>query len=117
MDSRDKTINYIEFPLADADATKAFYASVFGWEFQDWGPTYISFTGAGVEGGFNGESGVSANKPGVLVVLYGDDLEQLSDAVRTAGAEVIREIYAFPGGRRFHFRDPNGNELAIWSEK
>ncbi len=117
MENRDKTINYIEFPLADAEATKKFYGSVFGWEFQDWGPTYISFTGAAVEGGFNGESGVSANVPGVLVVLYGDDLEGLVDAVKSAGAEIVRDIYSFPGGRRFHFRDPNGNELAIWSEQ
>jgi len=116
MENKDKTINYIEFPLVDANATKAFYGAVFGWVFQDWGPTYISFSGAAVEGGFNGESGVAATAPGVLVVLYGNDLEALQSAVEAAGAEVVRPIYAFPGGRRFHFRDPNGNELAIWSE-
>ena len=117
MKNKDKTINYIEFPLADTDATKKFYGSVFGWEFQDWGPTYISFTGAGVEGGFNGEGGASASQPGVLVVLYGDDLEALLETIKTAGAEIVRDTYSFPGGRRFHFRDPNGSELAVWSEQ
>ncbi len=112
----DKTINYIEFPLVDADATKAFYGSVFGWQFQDWGPTYISFSGAGVDGGFNGESGVPVTEPGTLVVLYASDLEAIETSVTSAGAEIVKPIYSFPGGRRFHFRDPNGNELAVWSD-
>lgn len=116
MESKDKTINYIEFPLVDADATKAFYGSVFGWEFQDWGPTYISFTGAGIDGGFNGEDSVPVTAPGVLVVLYSSDLEAIENSVKSAGATITRPIYPFPGGKRFHFRDPNGIELAIWSE-
>ena len=116
MENKDRTINYIEFPMVDVDATKAFYGSVFGWAFQDWGPTYISFSGAGIDGGFNGQDDAAVREPGVLVVLYGNDLEALQSAVEAAGAEVNRPIYPFPGGRRFHFRDPNGNELAIWSE-
>lgn len=116
MENKDKTINYVEFPLVDADATKAFYGSVFGWEFQDWGPTYISFSGAGIDGGFNGESGVPVTQPGVLIVLYSSDLEAIENGIKSAGAQITKAIYPFPGGRRFHFRDPNGSELAVWSE-
>ena len=115
MANIDRTINYIEFPVNKIAETKAFYQQVFGWQFTDWGPNYISFSGAGIDGGFNGESKVEATKPGILVVLYADDLEATLDKVRAAGAEITAEIYDFPGGRRFHFRDPNGNELAIWS--
>ena len=117
MTHKNHSINYIEFPLVDNEATKAFYSGVFGWTFQDWGPTYISFTGAEVEGGFNGQDAVVAGASGVLVVLYADDLEATEQKVRDAGAEIAKGIYAFPGGRRFHFVDPNGNELAVWSEK
>ncbi|WP_170328904.1 VOC family protein [Ruegeria arenilitoris] len=110
------TINYIEFPLTDPTATKQFYGSVFGWEFQEWGPKYLSFTGAGIDGGFNGEDKTPVQKPGVLVILFSDDLEAALAAVKDAGAPILREIYSFPGGQRFHFADPNGNELAIWAE-
>jgi predicted enzyme related to lactoylglutathione lyase len=115
MANIDRTINYIEFPVNKIEETKRFYHSVFGWEFTDWGPSYISFTGAGIDGGFNGESGVEPAKPGILVVLYADDLDATLDKVKGAGATIVEDIYEFPGGRRFHFHDPNGNELAIWS--
>ena len=117
MAHQDKSINYIEFPLVDPAETKRFYAEVFGWEFQEWGPNYLSFSGAGIDGGFNGEDKVPVQSPGVLVVLFADDLEVALTEVRAGGATVSREIYAFPGGRRFHFVDPNGNELAVWAEK
>ncbi len=112
------SINYIELPATDLAATKAFYRAVFGWEFQDWGPAYISFSGAVVEGGF--EQTLAAAPPpaagkGVLVVLYSDDLASTLEAVSAAGGEIVRPTYEFPGGRRFHFLDPNGNELAVWS--
>lgn len=116
MTNTDKTINYIELPMTDNAKTKTFYGSVFGWTFTDWGPEYISFEGAGIDGGFNGESSISASAPGVLVVLYTSNLEQILEDVKAAGAQVLKPIYEFPGGRRFHFQDPNGNELAIWSE-
>ncbi len=116
MAPKDKSINYIELPLKDAAATKAFYGSLFGWEFTDWGPDYISFDGAGIDGGFNGVDGVKPASPGILVVLYADDLENTLDAISAAGGTISQQIYAFPGGRRFHFQDPNGNELAVWSE-
>jgi len=115
MANIDKTINYIELPANEIAETKIFYQQVFGWEFTDWGPNYISFSGAGIDGGFNGDSGIEANRPGVLVVLYAEDLEGTLEKVKQAGAEIIEDIYDFPGGRRFHFLDPNGNELAIWS--
>lgn len=116
MANIDKSINYIEFPLVDAARTKAFYGNLFGWNFQDWGDKYVSFTGAGVEGGFNGESGTPVAAPGVLVVLYSDDLESLLAAVKAEGGTILREPYDFPGGRRCHFADTNGNELAAWTE-
>ena len=116
MANKDNTINYIEFPLANPSATKQFYGSLFGWEFQEWGPNYLSFSGAGIDGGFNGEDKTPVQKPGVLVILFSDDLEASLVAIKDAGAIVIRDIYSFPGGRRFHFLDPNGNELAIWAE-
>ena len=112
------SINYIELPATDLAATKAFYGTVFDWEFQEWGPAYISFSGAGVEGGFEqipATDSLPTTGKGVLVVLYSDDLAATLAAVTTAGAEIIRSTYEFPGGRRFHFRDPNGNELAVWS--
>ena len=117
MTNIKNTINYIELPLNDGEATKRFYNNVFGWEFTDWGPHYISFTGAGVEGGFNGEDKVNVNPPGVLVVLYTDDIDKKLKDISQAGAKIIKPIFAFPGGKRFHFCDPNGNELAVWSEK
>jgi len=108
-------IDYIELPLADVAATKAFYGAVFGWAFQDWGPDYLSFSGAAVDGGFNGEATPAPSGQGVIVVLYSNDLEATCRAVAEAGGKITREIFTFPGGRRFHFLDPNGNELAVWS--
>jgi len=116
MDKRHNSINYIEFPTIDVEKTKQFYASVFGWTFTDWGPDYISFSGAGIDGGFNGTGQSQIQSPGVLIVLYADDLQQKADDISAAGAKICKPIYDFPGGQRFHFLDPNGNELAVWSE-
>jgi predicted enzyme related to lactoylglutathione lyase len=110
------SINYIELPLADVEATKAFYGRVFGWTFHDYGPDYQSFSGAAVDGGFNREAVASAPGSGVLVVLYSNDLEATLKAARSAGARILKEPFSFPGGRRFHFVDPNGTEIAVWSE-
>lgn len=115
MPNQDNTINYIEFPAVDMESTKQFYSAAFGWEFIDYGPNYASFSGAGVDGGFTLESEASGSR-GVLVVLYHRDLEQLEQRIRELGREIVKPIFAFPGGRRFHFADPNGNELAVWSE-
>jgi len=116
MDNHHK-INYIELPTQDINATKTFFANAFGWSFQDYGPDYTSFTNAGMDGGFF-KSGISARteKGSVLVVLYSKDLEGTLARVMDAGGTIDREIFSFPGGSRFHFTEPGGNELAVWSE-
>lgn len=107
-------IDYIEFPARNIAATKRFYSEVFGWRFTDYGPDYVSFEGAGVDGGFTTAAAVTTE--GVLVVLYASDLEAALAAVEGAGAEIVEPIFSFPGGRRFHFLDPNGNQVAVWSD-
>ncbi len=113
----DLKINYIEFPATDISAMKDFYAEVFGWEYTDYGPTYSSFAKAqaGLDGGFTTDAQVQP--VGALVVFYAADLEAVHSAVKNAGGEIVQEIFTFPGGRRFHFKDPSGNELAIWSDQ
>ncbi len=111
---KNNTINYIELPLTNNDATKSFYSTVFDWQFIDYGPDYICFNGADVDGGFNRDRQTGDAGTGALIVLFADDLEQTFSAVQSAGAQIHQEIYEFPGGRRFHFFDPNGNEIAIW---
>ncbi|MGO1118624.1 VOC family protein [Rhodovibrionaceae bacterium A322] len=117
MAAQDKSINYIELPMTDVEATKAFYGGVFGWTFTDWGPQYISFDGAGIDGGFDGSGEASPHSPGVLVVLYAEDLPSIQQAILRAKGKILQPIYEFPGGKRFHFQDPNGNELAVWSDR
>lgn len=109
----DGRIDYVELPAGDLPATKQFYAEAFGWSFTDYGPSYAAFD-EGLDGGFNADAADQTRTP--LVILYADDLEAMEAKVRAAGGEIIRPPYAFPGGRRFHFRDPSGNELAVWSE-
>lgn len=116
MSNPNNSINYIEFPMVRNAETKKFYHQVFGWEFTDWGPNYISFSGANIDGGFNGESDAKVSASGVLVVLYASDLKQKFEDVKKAGGEITKPIFEFPGGKRFHFLDPNGNQLAVWSE-
>ena len=108
----DGKIDYVEFLGKDLARTKKFYAAAFGWTFTDHGPDYTAFEGQGTDGGFNAGDGRSAP----LVVLYAELLEAMLAKVEAAGGEITQEILAFPGGRRFHFRDPSGNELAVWSE-
>ncbi|HEU0223978.1 MAG TPA: alpha/beta fold hydrolase [Steroidobacteraceae bacterium] len=109
-------IDYIEFLVRDTEASKRFYAAAFGWTFTDYGPDYVGIHGRGSEqGGLRRADSVP--KGGPLVVLYSTDLEATQAAVRTAGGKIVQEIFSFPGGRRFHFEDPSGNELAVWSER
>jgi uncharacterized protein len=112
-------IDYIEFRTPALVDSKGFFAKAFGWSHTDYGPHYASFEGAGIDGGFDGgfEHDETAKPMPVLVVLKADDLEAAEQAVRAAGGEIVKPAYAFPGGRRFHFREPGGNELAVWSEK
>ncbi|MEM1257438.1 MAG: VOC family protein [Bacteroidota bacterium] len=108
-------INYIEFKSTNLEETKEFYSEAFGWTFTDYGPTYTAFSKSGVEGGFELTKSPIVN--GVLVVLHHKNLEAIKERVVTIGAKISVDIFSFPGGRRFHFLDPSGNELAIWSEE
>ena len=110
-------INYIEFEVSDMRQTQQFYESAFDWKFNDYGPGYagIQKHGGGEVGGLRLSSEVAAGVP--LVILYSSDLDGSLVAVRAAGGKVTKEPFEFPGGRRFHFKDPSGNELAVWSEK
>lgn len=113
---RHHGIDYIEIPALDLAGAKDFYRRAFGWEFTDYGTEYVGITIAGREvGGFRPETEIRAGGP--LVILYSDDLEESLDRVREAGGRIVREPFSFPGGRRFHFADPSGNELAVWSER
>ena len=110
--------NYIELPSTDNDAMKTFYGAVFGWTFEDWGQSYVAIHGSGIDGGFDADAG--ARKPsdqGALVILYSDDLAASQQAVQEEGGEISLPAYDFPGGRRFHFKDPSGNELAVWTAR
>lgn len=109
----DGKIDYVEFRAGDLAALKRFYGEAFGWRFTDYGPAYAAVS-EGLDGGFNADATDPPTAP--LVILYAHDLEAMEARVRAAGGEVTRPIYAFPGGRRFHFQDPTGNELAVWSE-
>ena len=112
----DGKIDYVEFPATGIPAVKAFYAKAFGWTFVDYGPDYAAFGDAAVDGGFNGDAGDENGAKQTLVVLYAHDIEAMAAKVTSAGGVVTRPIFPFPGGRRFHFTDPSGNELAVWSE-
>jgi predicted enzyme related to lactoylglutathione lyase len=116
MNNHEK-INYIEFPSKDLEVTRRFFAKAFGWEFEDFGPEYSAIHNAGLDGGFfKSDQVVSTESGSALVVLYSNDLEQTQAKIESAGGEIIKPIFSFPGGRRFHFSDPNGNEYAVWSD-
>jgi predicted enzyme related to lactoylglutathione lyase len=109
-------IDYVEIAVTDIDAAKAFYAAAFGWSLVDYGPEYAGIQHGGREmGGLRRDAEVRPGGP--LVILYSDDLEGSVEAVTAAGGRILEPIYAFPGGRRFHFADPAGNELAVWSSR
>jgi predicted enzyme related to lactoylglutathione lyase len=113
--TRDRQVDYIEIPVTDVAKAKAFYSTVFGWPFTDYGPDYTSFMDGRLGGGLRKETKRAGH--GVLVVLYAKDLEGTRGRVTVAGARISKDIHEFPGGRRFHFTDPSGNELAVWSDR
>ena len=117
MTHQHHTINYIELAATDLAEAKRFYGAAFGWKFNDYGPDYagIQKDGGGEVGGMRKESSVQRGGP--LVILYSDNIEASAEAVRSAGGQIVRATFTFPGGRRFHFTDPAGNELAVWSDK
>lgn len=112
--ANDRRIDYIELPATQLAKTKQFYIDAFGWKFTDYGPNYTSFEDGRLAGGFTTDTPIGK---GVLVVIYAVDLPATEARVRKAGGTIVKPIFSFPGGRRFHFSDPSGNELAVWSDK
>lgn len=112
-----ESINYLEFPAANLEASKAFFTSVFGWTFTDYGADYTAFSDASIEGGFYRAGLTSiASEGAALVIFYSNRLEQTQAKIEAAGGTISKPIFAFPGGRRFHFCEPSGNEFAVWSD-
>jgi len=117
MNAHEK-INYVEFPTKDLEASKAFFSEVFGWTFEDFGEEYTAFSDEGLDGGFfKSEQVVSTQSGSALIVFYSESLESTQSKVEKAGGRINEAIFAFPGGRRFHFITPSGNEYAVWSDK
>ena len=117
MNNNNK-INYIEIPVKDISKTKTFFSEAFGWGFIDYGPEYCAFNNAGIDGGFylsDNDGYRSESSP--LVVLYSSNILAIKQKLEGMGAEICKDIFEFPGGCRFHFKDINNNEYAIWSEK
>ena len=112
--TKHHTIDYIEFCAQDLEKVKTFYSQVFGWSFVDYGPEYTAFNDGKMEGGFG--VGTPSKNTGALVILYSEALEKTQEAVMNAGGTISKNIFTFPGGRRFHFIDTTGNELAVWSD-
>jgi predicted enzyme related to lactoylglutathione lyase len=116
MNEHEK-INYVEFPAKNIDETKAFFSDAFGWSFIDYGPEYTAFSNEGLDGGFfKSESSMSTENGSALIIFYSKDLEETQEKIERGGGSIIKPIFSFPGGRRFHFGDPNGNEYAVWSD-
>ena len=116
MNEHEK-INYVEFPAKDIEATKAFFSTVFGWSFIDYGPGYTAFSNEGIDGGFfQSDLSATIENGSALIVFYSNDLDHTRDKIENTGGSIIKPIFSFPGGRRFHFADPNGNDYAVWSD-
>jgi predicted enzyme related to lactoylglutathione lyase len=116
MNQHEK-MNYVEFPAKNMEATKSFFNGVFGWLFVDYGPEYAAFTGEGLDGGFfQSDQNMSTDKGSALIVFYSSELEKTQSKIENAGGSIIKPIFSFPGGRRFHFIDPSDNEFAVWGD-
>ena len=116
MNEHEK-INYVEFPSKNLRITKAFFSSVFSWTFVDYGPDYAAFSNEGIDGGFfKSELTSSSSNGGALIVFYSKLLEETQSKIKKFGGTIIKPVFSFPGGHRFHFCDPNGNEYAVWSD-
>lgn len=110
-------INYIEFPARDIGIVKKFFVTVFSWKFIDYGPDYTAFSNEGINGGFyKSDKYTSTDNGAALTVFYSNNLEETKNKIEKAGGTINKPIFSFPGGCRFHFKDPNGNEYAVWSE-
>ncbi len=104
-------VAYLGLPTTDVPATERFYGSLFDWKFQGWGESYTAFSEAGLDGGFNADPEHKTKAP--LAIIQTDAIEALEAKVQTVGGRITRSTFPFPGGRRFHFTDPSGNELAV----
>jgi len=113
VQGKDRQIDNIEFNVSDIARSKAFYGGAFGWTFVDYGPTYTEFSDGRLTGGFT--TGEPVRPGGPLVILYADDLDATQHRLKDLGAVITRDTFSFPGGRRFHFTDPDGYELAVWN--
>ena len=110
-------INYVEYPSRNLEATKAFFQTAFGWSFVDYGPEYAAFSDQGLDGGFfQSDMAASTDNGSALIVFYSAQLEETQAKITAAGGQIVKPIFAFPGGRRFHFTEPGGNEFAVWAE-
>ena len=115
--NKHEKINYVEYPAKDIEATKRFFTTAFGWAFVDYGPDYSAFSNQGLDGGFFRSKLKSTSESGAaLIVFFSENLEATEAKVKKAGGVISKEIFSFPGGRRFHFIEPSGNEFAVWSE-
>lgn len=113
MDYPNGEFQYLEFASRNLSIIQDFYTAAFGWEFESWGDDYISFKGTYVQGGFYVGEPVLGS---ILPIIYAADLDETFERVQVAGGEIVRDVFQFPGGRRFHFLDLDGNEIAVWSE-
>ncbi len=118
MDQQHEKLNYVEFGSTNLEGSKSFFSSVFNWNFTDYGPEYSAFDHQGLEGGFfPSDKAASQEKGSALLVFYSNDLESTLSKVESNGGEICKAVFDFPGGRRFHFKEPGGNEFAVWTER
>jgi predicted enzyme related to lactoylglutathione lyase len=120
MPHQHEKINYLEFPSTNLQTTKQFFTAVFDWSFTDYGEAYTAFSNAGIDGGFfsiNNSQVMSTKKGSALVVFYSGDLDATQNKIEENNGEIVEKTFPFPGGRRFHFSDPSGNEFAVWSDQ
>ena len=116
--SKHEKLNYVEFQAKDLSATKAFFSAVFGWHFVDYGQDYTSFSDQGLDGGFfKADACTQTSNGGALLIFYSLDIKATFNKVVENGGTVVRPIFDFPGGCRFHFTEPSGNEFAVWTDK
>jgi predicted enzyme related to lactoylglutathione lyase len=114
--SAHEKITYVELPANDLEKVKTFFTQTFAWKFTDYGSEYTAFTYSGIDGGFyKAPLSSLASQGGALVVLFSENIQHTLDKVEQQGGKIIKPIFTFPGGRRFHFADPCGNEWAGWS--
>ena len=116
MNEHEK-MNYVEFPCRNIAATKAFFSQAFNWVFEDYGPDYAAFSNEGLDGGFyTDDKAATAATGSALIVFYSSDISSTEAKVRDSGGDIVTPLFDFPGGRRFHFTEPSGNEFAVWTD-